>query len=685
MASEEGRAGSTGSRPKQTAQSLRESVQSRWAKVASCVAACSPLGTREVLRKDVREQLRKRRFESVTPYMRLCLPVGTCLTVFFIFSAGANAVDEIFWRLNNGVSLGLLCVWWLLHRVHRTFLEKIHDSLVLVFVLHYISMQSVTSERIERLLDVELSHGENIVLYNNEPYCILWSLLAMLATASIHLMSDRNLLVMAIFGPCVWLLQALTLGSAYAVVDLLKLFLMYCTLSLFLWVAARRREAEYEKEMVRQSELLDIINNASVPIAVVGTTDAYGKGNKKIRSRPLRRFLRSSAGDADSESSSSECTQQQPKQPQPGVEPDWSELLQLELWNTAMEEATLTKVTAGTILEEVPCLKTSEQMSLLANALWLALQKKVRTERMLLPFASTAGTVWLQLDICHVSLDGPKAIVIGSDVTQFVEEHYSLLQPVMAQGQGDTALNLDATMESIQQGCREVASQKSSIRHRSVSESGCSTSIVSAPREYDVTEAVIACNVASFEIIEATASITSICGPAFLGADIMSWLKSTDRERCIAAITEKVNDMIAEQSEDFETRDPGQVSIGQVTLRPPIAARAHLQYHAACTIEILTKSEYAAAGGKAAGDEDEDESQQDAVDGFVVRLRLTGIKQSRYGRSRGKARSRASQSDHDQVRGDLASSVGAPEDEDAQSVVVSVVESAESSTPRISL
>jgi len=38
---------------------------------------------------------------------------------------------------------------------------------------------------------------------------------------------------------------------------------------------------------------------------------------------------------------------------------------------------------------------------------------------------SSPGLVWLQLDIWPVSMDGPKAIIMGADVTAFVSEHSS--------------------------------------------------------------------------------------------------------------------------------------------------------------------------------------------------------------------------------------------------------------------
>jgi len=351
---------------------------------------------------DLREGYLQSKREWEARNLKIVVIVTYLVAGYYSFASGFQTASHWFVRINNYMTVSSVTVVFVLRAglrdnafpsCMRSPLEWVEKAFLFGGLAHYAIILAMTWERVDTLL---LLSNEDLVVANvglGEPYIVMWNLLAISACAHLHILSTTGLLLFSIFSPLQWALQCCVLGTKLEGDTLLQVLGVYIAFCVMGFLGGRRNNLDHLTSYIRlhteRGQVMQIFRQASVPIFSVGRRQ------------------------------------------------DGAREVQVELWNAALEELTQSSVPYGTPLRSVACLRSSTA-SVLLSAIERALGEGAgRTKRKLVPLISAAGVVWMQADVWPVNSDGTKAIIIGSDVTEFVARHQSLLHFVPEDGLGE--------------------------------------------------------------------------------------------------------------------------------------------------------------------------------------------------------------------------------------------------------
>lgn len=346
------------------------------------------------------------------------VPLILLVTSVYLF-IGEWAGPNFFWRFNSIASAVAAVTWMIVLRCCPKHL-KFSDQLSLLWALHFIWYQSMTHNRVVSMFqysdDTHRPCWEPEQDVNNEEKAVLWQLVAVIGSTNLRVMSPSHATVLSILAPIIWSLQAIVLGSVYSPNGLFRILILYCVSSALALVGARHADTQLRYRFLEtlrlkseRSVVHNIMQHVSVPIAIVSPGFKDGSSSKK------------NAGD---------------------------QLVQrVALWNDTLAEITSLKVLDGSLLSDITPLKNGKALE---DALWRALDPEgpETTRKLLLPIIKGSTITWLQVDVWPMQVDAqeqnvtPQAMIIGSDVTEFVSKNQSLLHVV-----GDKDDNLERMLQ----------------------------------------------------------------------------------------------------------------------------------------------------------------------------------------------------------------------------------------------
>jgi len=323
--------------------------------------------------------------KSIVPLNLFCFS----MTLFYFIVSGYVEPTHIFFRASNCICVLLVICCSLLIRMKNFSkdcrIRVCFDITSALALLLYSFTSLLTYERCYSLLSafVTLSSANSLhsVTGFSEGHGMLLTIMGVLVMANFRVATGMTFVVISLAGPIIWVLQIGILGTALDTTSMIKLMGTYAFLSMLLCHFVFRMDNERLDEFVRlhseRSEMIHIMRHAAVPIFFTSLEKTTGQ-------------------------------------------------VRIQMWNNILADMTH-KIAEGTLLRDVTCMHPAQAENL-AKAVKRTLSKpEDRAQRMLLQLFGGAGHVWLQIDAWPVQHMGLKAIVIGSDVTEFVDRHRSLL------------------------------------------------------------------------------------------------------------------------------------------------------------------------------------------------------------------------------------------------------------------
>jgi len=395
------------------------------------------------------EGYEKSRITSVRGYMFGIAIATNAATVFCLVAAGTGHPSLLFFRANNAITCFLTVAYVLASSRTLECIRRNHDAAVLLVLFHFISYQSLTLGRANTILSwLSTYDSESADMQSgDEAYSMLFNTFVLGICGYFHLLSLRAFFVLAVFAPITWILQVVFLGSHETFNYLLRLGFIYVSLCFLSFLRVRvtlhQLEAEFLRHLSEWSEVLSILQQASVPIALVRSAGVGPPASRRASHRVNTAELRgTSSGDA-SRTARTEAVAGHAANDYGLVslssladdsvtvgEEIETSILQIELWNDALTELCQGRNETGTLVEKLPCFRPEDQAALMHAVRQALSVRREHTRRLLLPLYAAAAVTFLQLDVFPLSMGSLKAIIIGSDVTEFVQQHQSLLHRV---------------------------------------------------------------------------------------------------------------------------------------------------------------------------------------------------------------------------------------------------------------
>jgi len=215
--------------------------------------------------------------------------------------------------------------------------------------------------------------------------------------------SQEAMLFICIVCPIIYLLLIFLFGSHQASDYVAQAYIIFGIFIFCVYHGSRHYENERRRKFLEiaghqsnWTDLWHILKNAAVPVAVFGVGDEVVGGETTFEPTKL-------------------C---------------------VNFWNESFRMYTEQKVDPGTAYDDVLTL-VHESASQFKDAVLRAIEPALRqtTKQMLTCLLTPKGPVYFQLDIWPVTTDagGPQAMVIGSDISEFVSAHQSLLRRVQSE------------------------------------------------------------------------------------------------------------------------------------------------------------------------------------------------------------------------------------------------------------
>mmetsp|Transcript_46816 Transcript_46816/g.102298 ORF Transcript_46816/g.102298 Transcript_46816/m.102298 type:complete len:716 (+) Transcript_46816:61-2208(+) len=348
---------------------------------------------RPSLSEDLKTILHKQRQDVIRQNAMPTLMFAVTVVVLYFFMSGCDTAIDLYFRVNSCLSCFLVGVCLYLGMM-KSFISNWRirfgfDLLSTITLLHYTFNALLTFDRchnmISRFISSPIEEYHDSSEGDSEGHGMILSMVGVLLMAYFRINLAPCVVLISISGPVFWSFQVLTLGTVFDTRTTIEVSSSYILLSSILLRFVLRAYKERLDELMRlhseRSEMLHVMKHAAVPVFFASLDET----TKKIR---------------------------------------------IDMWNTALSEMT-TQVAEGSLLEDVPCIHPM-QVEVLAKSLRQAFSKHTdnadHTQRMLLQMTGRKGHVWLQVDLWFVQQSGLKALVIGSDITDFVDTHHSLLQ-----------------------------------------------------------------------------------------------------------------------------------------------------------------------------------------------------------------------------------------------------------------
>jgi len=261
---------------------------------------------------------------------------------------------------------------------------------------------SLSFHRLEQMLGTTCS-GQLLDKLDDEMYGPFSFATIVHATSMLMQPSQEAMLFVCVVCPAVYLLLLLRFGSHQATDYVARAYFIFTIFFFCVFQGSRHYENERRRkflEITRHesnwTDLWNILKNAAVPVAVFGGEDKVVGGETTFESTKL-------------------C---------------------VNFWNESFQMYTEQKVDPGTAYNDVLSL-AHESASQLKDAVLRAIDpaRRQTTKQMLTCLVTPKGPVWFQLDIWPVTTAGcgPQAMVIGSDVSEFVSAHQSFLRRVQSE------------------------------------------------------------------------------------------------------------------------------------------------------------------------------------------------------------------------------------------------------------
>lgn len=325
------------------------------------------------------------------------LAMGAALVVFFLVRPGGwtSAADR-FSRVNNIGTLFELFVLYLGVRLKINCILK-HVELILflsmIHALSYLSMSGCRTAKLYSFFQVTIPCDES----EEEAYYIIMCLIAIFLCGQAHIMPLSHFFIINLFAVLSWVVQISLLDCRRTTTIAIRLGLAYCALCCSAYLGMQQSVQLWKSEFVRRdgelASIMRTLQHASMPIAVIAPVETEAA------------TLDSNAG-----------TQ-----------------LTVTLWSDGFEELTSVTIPAQRqmFLEELSCFRMRE-LHCLEHAIRRALSnERESSKQVILPAVAPHGVVWLQIDVWPLVLsDVLKVIIMGSNVTEWVERHSSLLRVV---------------------------------------------------------------------------------------------------------------------------------------------------------------------------------------------------------------------------------------------------------------
>jgi len=350
--------------------------------------------------------------------LRFAAPLLLVSTIAFNFVSSWEECS-LFYRLGILVSaitalIGFMCL------MVKSIPLWVSDSTIAVATFMYAAHSFFTYFRLGAMLGTDCGNSD----YDDEmegPFSV-----SIVIHAWSHLLqpSQESMRFIALLCPAVYVLLILTFGTHQAAQRMGRAYFNFLIFIFCVFEGSYRYEKERRRKFLditghqtSWSNLWHALQHASVPVAV------FGAGDNTV------------AGEAGLESTQ----------------------LSVQFWNDAFYEYTEQQVVPDTPFNDVVTL-AHESASELKDAVLQAIDPALRktTKQMLTQLVTPKGPVWLQLDIWPVTTAsaGFQAMVIGSDVSEFITAHQSLLQKV--QPEQDESPRAGAAGEQEQDECRLV-------------------------------------------------------------------------------------------------------------------------------------------------------------------------------------------------------------------------------------
>eukprot|EP00929_Paragymnodinium_shiwhaense_P068647 TRINITY_DN34564_c0_g1_i1.p1 TRINITY_DN34564_c0_g1~~TRINITY_DN34564_c0_g1_i1.p1 ORF type:complete len:876 (+),score=139.28 TRINITY_DN34564_c0_g1_i1:126-2753(+) len=342
------------------------------------------------------------RREEVIKSTRFLTPgivISACLALLLLPWDSCSS----FYRLRDVLCLvETLLAMWILRS--RQLSMRAFDMFVSCALLHFLCHSMFTKRRASLFLGASCDSSEP----DDETFVLFFASAGLQAVASCTYLPGVSLLVIEGVAVSIYLLQVMLAGSTQRSSDLLQCLFFHLVCCVAAFGNALQQDSELQRRFLVSAgcdTAWDFLRHTSVPVALVRAAK-----QKEPTAPHLEKGQAGSAESMDGE------------QPAP---------LCVNLWNNGMAMLTACNVSAGTLIDEIAALK-SEFKPHLQAAIERALDRVTPriTKQLLLPFVGASGTVWLQLDIIPVIAPGGttrEALVIGSDVSEFVNSHTALL------------------------------------------------------------------------------------------------------------------------------------------------------------------------------------------------------------------------------------------------------------------
>jgi len=301
---------------------------------------------------------------------------------------------SLFYRVGAVASVIAACIGFTLMSV-KSVPFWVSDCTIAGAVFMYAAHSFFTFYRLGELLGTECNSDyddELVGVFSVGGAIHAWSLLLQ--------PSQEAMFFIALICPAIYLLVILVFGTHQASHYIARVYSVFLIVIFCVYQGSRRHEKERRRHFrditdhqTSWSDLWHAMQHASVPVAVFGATDNVVAGAVALDSAHIS----------------------------------------IKIWNDAFQMYTEQKVVPGTPFNDVVTI-AHESASELKDAVREAIDPALRktTKKMLTQLVTPNGPAWLQLDIWPVTTAsaGFQAMVIGSDVSEFVIAHQSLLQRI---------------------------------------------------------------------------------------------------------------------------------------------------------------------------------------------------------------------------------------------------------------